>query len=110
VRKFVDSKIGLFYQDPKCNRYTFEHEAEIDCQSRRHLCKAVCCKSLFALSRQDVEEGAIRREFGRPYLIAHGAGGYCVHPDRENYRCTLWEQRPVPCRGFDCEDNEKWKV
>ena len=19
-------------------------------------------------------------------------------------------QRPVPCRGFDCEDNEKWKV
>ena len=22
----------------------------------------------------------------------------------------VWEQRPVPCRGFDCEDNEKWKV
>jgi len=57
-----------------------------------------------------VEDCAIRWESGRPYLIAHGADGYCVHPDRENYRCTVWEQRPVPCPGFDCEDNEKWKV
>jgi len=30
-----------------------------------------------------VEEGVIRWEFGRPYLIAHGAVGYCVHLDRE---------------------------
>jgi len=57
-----------------------------------------------------VEGGAIRWEFGRPYLIAHDDDGYCVHLDRESYRCTVWEQRPVPCRGFDCEDNEKWKV
>ena len=55
-------------------------------------------------------EGVIRWEFGRPYLIAHGAVGYCVHQDRESYRCTVWEQRPVPCRGFDCEDNKKWQV
>jgi hypothetical protein len=33
-----------------------------------------------------VEEGDIGWEFGRPYLIAHGADGYCVHPDRESYR------------------------
>lgn len=110
VKKFVESKIGLLYQDPECDKYTFEHEAEVDCQSRRHLCKAVCCKFPFALSKQDVVEGVIRWEFGRPYLIAHGADGYCVHLDRESYRCTVWEQRPVPCRGFDCEDNEKWKV
>jgi len=49
VRKFVESKIGLLYQDPECNKYTFEHEAEVDCHSRRHLCKAVCCKFPFAL-------------------------------------------------------------
>jgi len=45
---------------------------------------------LLPLSRQDVEEGVIRWEFGRPYLIAHGADGYCVHLDRESYRCTMW--------------------
>ncbi|MBC2702729.1 MAG: YkgJ family cysteine cluster protein [ANME-2 cluster archaeon] len=110
VHKFVESKIGLLYQDPECDKYTFEHETDVDCESRRHICKAICCKFPFALSRQDVEEGAIRWEFGRPYLIAHDADGYCIHLDRESYRCTVWEQRPVPCRGFDCEDNEKWKV
>lgn len=110
VNKFVGSKIGLLYQDPECDKYTFEHEAEVNCEGRRHICKAICCKFPFALSRQDVEEGAIRWEFGRPYLIAHDDDGYCIHLNRESYRCTVWEQRPVPCRGFDCEDNEKWKV
>jgi len=43
-------------------------------------------------------------------MIARGAVGYCAHPDRDSYRYTVWEQRPVPCRGFDSEDNEKWKV
>ena len=38
-----------------------------------------------------MEEGIINREFGRPYLIAHGNDGYCVHLDREYYRCTVWE-------------------
>ncbi|MCD4809916.1 MAG: hypothetical protein K8R17_08475 [Methanosarcinales archaeon] len=41
----------------------------------RHLCKAVCCKFPFVFSRQDVEEGAIRWEFDRPYLIAHDDDG-----------------------------------
>ena len=72
--------------------------------------KASCYKFPFALSRQDVEEGIIRWEFGRLYLIAHGADSYCVHLDRVSYRCTVWEQRPVPCLGFNCEDNEKRKV
>ena len=110
VRKFVESKIGLLYQYPECDKYTFKHETDIDCESRRHICRAICCKFPFALSRQDVEEGAFRWEFSRPYLIAHDDDGYCVHLDRESYRCMVWKQRPVPCHGFDCEDNEKWKV
>jgi len=57
-----------------------------------------------------VEEGLIHWEFGRPYLIAHGADGYCVHLDRETYKCTEYEHRTVPCRGFGCQDNEKWQV
>jgi Fe-S-cluster containining protein len=110
VRKFVDSGIGLLYQDPEEDKYTFKHEANVDCQSKLDTCKAICCKFPFALSKQDVNEGVIRWEFGRPYLIAHGDDGYCVHLDRETYRCTVHEKRPVPCRGFDCHDNEKWHV
>ena len=110
VEKFKERGIGLMYQDPEFDKYTFEHEACVDCQSRLHLCKAICCKLPFALSKQDVEEGIIRWDFGQPYLIAHGKDGYCVHLDRDKYQCTVREHRPVPCRGFDCENDQKWSV
>ena len=110
VLKFKESGIGLMYQDPEYDKYTFKHQASIDCHSRLHICKAVCCKFPYALSRQDVEEGIIRWDFGRPYLIAHDEDGYCVHLDRETYQCTVYEHRPVPCRGFDCQNSEKWQV
>ena len=95
VRRFTDSGIGLMYQDPEYDKYTFEHEAKVDCQSCLHICKAICCRFPFALSRQDVEEGIIRWKFGRPYLIAHDADGYCVHLDRKTYQCTTHENRPI---------------
>jgi Fe-S-cluster containining protein len=110
VKKFVESGIGLMYQDPEYDKYTFEHEADINCEDRLPICKAICCKFPFALSRQDVEEGIVRWDFGRPYLIAHGDDGYCIHLDRKTYKCKVYENRPVPCRGFNCKDNEKWKV
>ena len=110
VRKFKEGGVGLMCQDPEHDKYKFEHEALVDCRSRLHICKAICCKFPFALSRQDVDEGIIRWDFGRPYLIAHDSDGYCVHLDRKTYQCTVHENRPVPCRGFDCKDNEKWKV
>lgn len=110
VRRFTESGMGFMYQDPEYDKYTFEHKADMDCQDRLPICKAVCCRLPFALSRQDVEEGIIRWEFGRPYLIAHGEDGYCVHLDRETYRCSVYQHRTVPCRGFDCRDNERWQV
>jgi Fe-S-cluster containining protein len=110
VKKFVESGLGLMYQDPEYDKYTFDQEADVDCESRLDTCKAVCCKLPFALSRQDVEEGIIRWEFGRPYLIAHGDDGYCVHLDRNTYKCTVREHRTVPCRGFDCRNNKQWHV
>lgn len=110
VRKFAESGIGLMYQDPEYDKYNFEHQAHVDCQSRLPICKAICCKFPFALSRQDVDEGIVCWEFGRPYLISHDDDGYCVHLDRKTYRCTVHKNRPVPCRGFDCRNSDKWKV
>ncbi len=110
VKKFAESGVGLMYQDPEHDKYTFEHEARLDCQSRLPICKSICCKFPFALSRQDLEERIIRWNFSKPYLIAHGGDGYCVHLESNSHRCTVYERRPVPCRGFDCQNNGKWKV
>jgi Fe-S-cluster containining protein len=105
-----DSGIGLMYQDPEYDKYNFEHESYVDCEDCLQVCKALCCRFPFALSRQDVEEGTIKWDFSRPYLIAHGEDGYCVHLDRETCYCTVREHRPVPCRGFDCRQDKNWKV
>lgn len=110
VRRFTESGLGLMYQAPEYDKYTFKHKVDVDCQNRLHSCKAACCRLPFALSRQDIEEGIIRWEFGRPYLIAHDRDGYCVHLDKHSYQCSVYEKRPVPCRGFNCRENEKWKV
>ncbi len=110
VKRFVESGTGLMYQDPEYNKYTFKDESWVDCLCWLHICKAVCCRFPFALSRQDVEEGIIMWEFGSPYLIARDTDGYCVHLDQKTYTCTVREHRTVPCQGFDCRDNEKWKV
>lgn len=60
VKRFVDSGLGLMYQDPEFDKYTFDKEEDVDCESRLDTYKAICCKLPFALSRQDVEEGIIR--------------------------------------------------
>lgn len=110
VQKFAESGIGLMYQDPEYDKYNFKDIAHVDCLNRLPICKAICCKFPFALSRQDVEEGIIRWDFAKPYLIAHDEDGYCVHLDRKSYQCTVREHRPVPCRGFDCRKTKKWQV
>lgn len=110
AKKFQESGLGLMYQYPEYDKYTFAQEACVNCLEHLPVCKAICCKFSFALSKQDVEEGIIRWDFGRPYLIAHDEDGYCVHLDRQNYQCTVRDQRPVPCRGFDCRHDPKWPV
>jgi len=32
-------------------------------------------------------------------MIAQVDDGYCIHLDRETYKCTVYEHRTVPCRG-----------
>jgi Fe-S-cluster containining protein len=106
---YLDRGMGVAMQEDERDKYTFDETAEIDCESRVHLCKASCCRMSFALSQQDVEEGAIKWDLGRPYLIAQDSDGYCRHLDRESSCCTVREQRPLPCRGYDCrKDKRVW--
>lgn len=107
VEKFRESGMGVVRQEGEQDKYTFKNGAKIDCENRIHLCKAACCRLPFALSRQDVEEGIVKWDFGHPYMNARRPDGYCVHLERKTCRCTVYESRPVPCRGYDCRNDKR---
>ena len=107
VEKFTERGMGVVYQKPERDKYSFEGAAPIDCDTRLPLCKAACCKLRFALSRQDVEEGVVRWDFSAPYVIAKGPDGYCQHLDGATRCCSVYEQRPIPCRGYDCRRDKR---
>jgi Fe-S-cluster containining protein len=80
---------------------------QINCHERIHACKGACCALRFALSRQDVEEGVVRWDLGRPYLNRQAADGYCVHSDPTSRSCGAYAQRPAPCRIYDCRSDDR---
>lgn len=107
VTKFSERGMGVVYQKPEQDKYSFEGGAKIDCENRLGQCHAACCKLPFALSKQDVEEGIVRWDFSAPYVIARRPDGYCQHLDREKKCCSVYGQRPVPCRGYDCSKDKR---
>ena len=107
VKKFKELGMGAVFQEKEQDKYGFD-EVQIDCESRRQLCKAACCKMSFALSRQDIEEGIVKWELGHPYMIAKKEDGYCVHLEKTTYTCKIRKNRPVPpCRAFDCRNDKR---
>jgi hypothetical protein len=107
VKKNKERGVGILLQDPEYDKYTFKDEAEIDCARFVHLCKAACCRLPFALSKQDIREGIVLWDLGQPYIIAQEKDGYCAHLEKECWRCTVRDYRPVPCRAYDCRDDKK---
>jgi Fe-S-cluster containining protein len=107
MKKYTEDGLGAAFQDPEYDKYSFEKVVDIDCESRLDICKAACCRLRFALSRQDVKEGIVQWEFSHPYFIAHGADGYCRHLVRNEQRCSIHGNRPVPCRGYDCRQDKR---
>lgn len=106
MAQLKEKGLGVMLQDREEDKYTFKGEAKIDCENRVHLCHASCCRLPFALSKQDVYEGIVRWDLGRPYMIAHDKDHYCTHMERGSCRCTVREQRPLPCRGYDCSNDK----
>lgn len=108
VKKFAEKGMGAFYQEPEYDKYKFNKETKVDCQSYIHLCKAACCRIFsFALSRQDVKEGIIKWDLGHPFMVAKDDDGNCKHLDRISYQCAIRDNRPVPCRAFDCRKDKR---
>ncbi len=107
VEKFKDEAMGVMMQKPEIDKYTSQGAPRIDCENRLPLCRAACCRLRVALSKQDLEEGIVHWDLAHPYLIARGTDGYCSHLDRENSGCSIYENRPVPCRGYDCRNDHR---
>jgi len=106
---YVERGMAVAMQDFEVSKYEFTGGAVIDCAERLPLCKAACCKLPLALSREDVREGVVQWDLPQPYMLAHNGDGYCVHMDRDTCGCTVYDQRPIPCRGYDCrKDGRIW--
>lgn len=81
----------------------------IDCASRIHLCHGRCCGYAISLSEQDLREGQLAWRIDEPYLLPHGAEGYCTYQDRTDGGCQVYAHRPGQCRQYDCrEDSNIW--
>lgn len=89
------------------DKYAEDQNVEIDCAARLHLCQARCCTFAFFLSKQDLDEGVARWDYGNPYWIRQGPDGYCVHSDSATRACTIHAQRPHVCRRYDCRRDQR---
>lgn len=92
------------------DKYALTGLPQIDCAARLQLCHARCCTLLVPLSPQDLDERIVRWDYGRPYLIARREDGFCAHSEPGTCRCTIYENRPAPCRTYDCRgDTRIWR-
>ena len=82
--------------------------ADIPCAELIPLCRARCCTLSFALSTLDLDEGIVRWDYAKPYLIRRRAGdGYCVHNDPASHACGVHHARPRTCRVYDCRHDPR---
>jgi len=89
------------------DKYQVVQDDPPPCDQLLPICGARCCSFEFALSSQDLDEGVVRWDHGQPYLIAHDPHGWCAHLVRPGLTCSCYQQRPAPCRAFDCRDDPR---
>lgn len=91
---------------PAVDKYAMTNLPQIDCEARIPLCKGRCCKLTFPLSFQDLDEGIVKWEYRKPYIIKHREDGYCVH-NTEQRGCGVYANRPAVCRSYDCRTDKR---
>ena len=107
LKRFESQDEGVATQQSVHDKYKAPQTVQIDCASRLALCKAACCKMVFPLSPQDIAEHVIHWQLGRPFVIAKAEDGYCTHLDSGDRRCTVHSARPLPCRVYDCRNDQR---
>lgn len=89
------------------DKYAETENIEIDCEARIPYCHARCCSFRFFLTKQDLDEGVARWDYGNPYWIKQASDGYCVHSETKTRACTIHSQRPHVCRKYDCRNDPR---
>ncbi|VAW58785.1 hypothetical protein MNBD_GAMMA08-1503 [hydrothermal vent metagenome] len=73
----------------------------VNCDEGRKIgCKTYCCRLLVRLTPEEMlptNDGSISKGF-----IDKDEDGYCMHFDRNNFNCAIWNKRPEICRKYDC--------
>ena len=82
-------------------------DAVVDCRTRIQQCRAVCCTLIFALTRDEVQKGIIKYNSEKPFFISRNSEGYCTHFDHDSLKCTVWNDRPLRCRRYDCREDRQ---
>jgi Putative zinc- or iron-chelating domain len=89
------------------DKYAEGESAEVYCARRIPLCQGRCCSFEFFLTKQDLDEGVARWDYGNPYWILHDEQGLCVHADPVSHFCTIHARRPHICRKYSCKDDKR---
>lgn len=98
----LDASPRVELDESEDDKYAIEPVA-IPCAELIPLCGARCCTFTFALSTADLDEGILRWDYAKPYLMARRASdGFCVHSDPASHACTVHAARPRVCRRYDC--------
>ncbi len=77
-------------------------DAIVECEANLRSCRARCCTLRFALTREEAGKNIFQHDRSRPFFMAIDRDGYCPHLDRGALRCTVWSERPLRCRRYDC--------
>jgi len=100
MNKMMDMGMAAVYGDESAN----EPDSDVPCHKVIKKCKAKCCSFIFALTKEEVKLGRVKTNPHKPYFIARDEDSYCPHLDRDSYECSVWENRPLRCRRYDCRD------
>lgn len=98
---------GVSYDEVGESKYEAVASAP-PCEELIPICQARCCRLRFALSTEDLDEGVIRWDYGRPYMIRQReSDGRCVHNDPTTRFCTVHAVRPRICRTYHCQNDPR---
>ncbi len=89
------------------DKYALEDLPKIDCASIMPICEARCCKLNVFLSAQDLDEGLMTWDYGKPYQIRKREDDYCWHSEPGTHRCGVYQHRPAVCRTYDCRKDKR---
>jgi Fe-S-cluster containining protein len=99
--KMMEMGMGAVYGEEDENVL----DAQVECVSLMDRYKAKCCTFTFALTKDEVEAGKIDHNQKKPFFIARDEDGYCPHLERYSMKCSVWDDRPLRCRRYDCTND-----